>query len=118
MSEIEDAEKGFRKIKDVSTIKLAFNRVLIQLKKEEEKTTQAGLIIPDFITAKDNNRGGFGKFVKMGELAFLDHGDNYPKEGDEVWLNDNVGIKFKDPDGVAYLLCEDKQVLFFESKKG
>ena len=97
-------------IGNVNEIRPTFNRVLLRVKKVEEKT-KGGIILPDDIREKDFVQGGLGVVVKMGSLAFLDH-DDAPEIGEVVRTNFYVGLTYEDDAGNHYCLVQDKDVVF------
>jgi co-chaperonin GroES (HSP10) len=100
-----------KKIGSIDDVILTFNRVLIQVEKHEDKVTESGLIIPTSATEKDFLKGGEGKIVKMGVLAFLDHENNAPKIGDAVITNLHSGFLYVDNNDNYYRLIKDTDVL-------
>ncbi len=98
-------------IGNIDDVVVTFNRILIQVEKHEDKTTESGLIIPTIATQKDFLKGGNGKIIKIGILSFLDHGEAAPKVGDNVITNLHSGFLYQDNNGNHYRLIKDHDVL-------
>lgn len=98
-------------IGNIDDVKVTFNRVLIQVEKHEDKTTESGLIIPTMATEKDFLKGGSGKIVKIGVLSFLDHDGTAPQIGDSVITNLHSGFLYRDSNDNHYRLIKDQDIL-------
>lgn len=96
-----------------------FNRVLVKIKRIEEKTA-GGLYMPQDTIDRERLANNEGVLIALGEFAFAQMDEALrPKIGEEVFLNMYPGIEFEDVEdkGVIYRICQDKDVLAPYRKK-
>lgn len=96
-------------------IKPLSNNVVIEPveEKEEEKKTDAGLIIPDSANKDDDEQPAEGKVVAVGPGKLNDSGQRVEmsvKVGDKVLFNEGFSpTKFKS-EGNEYVLVEENRI--------
>lgn len=96
-----------------------FNRVLVKIKKVEEKTA-GGLYLAADTIDREKLASNEGVLVALGEFAFSEMSEALrPKVGDQVFINMYPGLEFEDvsDEGVIYRICQDKDILTPYRKK-
>lgn len=96
-------------IGDIANVDVSFNRVLVKVKKIEEKTS-GGIIIPEQQIQAELTQGGVGHIAKLGKLAFLDHEETTPKIGDKVRFGTYRGSLYEDSNGAHYRCIQDSDI--------
>lgn len=84
------------------------NRVILEVTKEEEKTT-SGIVLPDSAKEKPQT----AKVIAVGEGRLLDNGQRAEvsvKEGDVVLFEKYAGTEVK-YDGKEYLVVKDTDII-------
>ncbi len=78
-----------------------------------ERTTKAGLIIPDTIADKNQAEATSGEVVSIGASAWkdLDDGKPWAKVGDRVSYGRYAGVVMKGHDELNYVLINDNDIL-------
>lgn len=101
-----------------------FSRVLILVKKTEQKT-KGGIILADSVVEREQYNKTFGVIIDMGESAF-EECDVKPEIGDLVSFVRYGGVPYAPigseylagEEGVEYRLIKDSDVLTIKAKKG
>lgn len=88
-------------------IKPLGDRVVIQVKKEEE-TTKSGIVLPD--TAKEKPQEGIVVAVGSGEVVDGKKVELEVKEGDKIIFSKYAGTEVK-VDGEEYLILRQNDIL-------
>lgn len=88
-------------------IKPLGDRVVIQVKKEEEKT-KSGIVLPD--TAKEKPQEGTVVAVGSGEVVDGKKVELEVKEGDQIIFSKYAGTEIK-LDGEEYLILRQSDIL-------
>lgn len=88
-------------------IKPLGDRVVIQVKKEEE-TTKSGIVLPD--TAKEKPQEGIVVAVGSGEVVDGKKIELEVKEGDKIIFSKYAGTEVK-VDGEEYLILRQNDIL-------
>jgi len=78
-----------------------------------ERTTAAGLIIPDTVADKEQAAATSGKVVSVGASAWkdIDEGKPWAEVGDRVSYARYAGVVMKGHDELNYVLINDNDIL-------